>query len=322
MSHLSGASDLNELLLRRAERLCGDLPIQSAFERVRQIIGLTTFPRGEELAATAMAKLRKGQLPSPVERTALENVIKALRPSILSQNGELSVLPDYRNYPPDFVNGWNGFRTLVKPYLYSIGRIDRVNKPSNEALATGFIIGKRAMVTNRHVLAALSADTLTLEHGQAVVCFGQEWGTPEASEPVAITGVLAVHPLLDIAVLEIESTTSTPLAIASAAPPLETQVVVIGYPQEDPRSPVFRDMIFERKYKVKRAAPGEITGAAAASLYHDCSTLGGNSGSPVLAMDTAQVVGLHRDGPLFLYRNEAVDTPSLYDFVRTYSRRE
>jgi hypothetical protein len=265
-----------------------------------------------------MAKLRAGQVPTPIERTALETVVKALRPSVLCQQGDLAALPPYRNYPPAFLNGWNSFRAMVKPYLYSIGRIDRVNRPSDEPLATGFAIAENAVVTNKHVLAALSANTYQLERGQAVIRFGQEWGVVEALAPVAITGVLAVHADLDMTVLEIELTTILPLAVDSAAAAAESQAVAIGYPQEDPRSPVFRDVIFEGKYKVKRAAPGEITGSGPATLYHDCSTLGGNSGSPLLAMDTARVVGLHRDGPLFLYRNEAVDSPSLYTFVRPY----
>lgn len=318
MPNGNGTLDPNESLRRRAERACGDMPIQNAFARVRQIIGPSAFPEGEELASHAMAKLRAGQVPTPIERTALETVIKALRPSILSQNGNLASLPPYRNYPAAFVSGWNTFCEAVKPYLYSIGRIDRVNKPSDEPLATGFVVGKRALVTNKHVLAALSADTFQLERGEAVVRFGQEWGAPDAFAPVAITGVLDVHTELDMVVLEIENTANLPLKIATTAPSVEAQVVAIGYPQEDPRSPVFRDVIFEGKYKVKRAAPGEITDSAAASLYHDCSTLGGNSGSPLLAMDTARVVALHRDGPLFLYRNEAVDTPSLFAFVRSY----
>jgi hypothetical protein len=306
------------LLRRRAERACGGAPINAAFAKMRQIIGPSVFPQGEELAAAGMAKLKAGGVPSPMERTALETVIKALRPSILSQGGDLAALPPYRNYPEQFLSEWTIFRAVVMPYLYSIGRIDRLTKPSYEPLATGFLIGKNALVTNKHVLAALSADTFQLERGQAVVRFGQEWGTPDAFDPVAITGVLAVHTELDMVVLEIEENSRPPLAVASVTPPAETEVVAIGYPQDDPRSPVFRDVIFEGKYKVKRAAPGEITGAGVASLYHDCSTLGGNSGSPLLAIANAHVVGLHRDGPLFLYRNEAVDAASLYAFVQPY----
>jgi endonuclease G len=57
-----------------------------------------------------------------------------------------------------------------------------------------------------------------------------------------------------------------------------------------------------------------VIGTGTSSLYHDCSTLGGNSGSPVLSLADASVVALHRDG-YFTYRNEAVDGASLGAFV-------
>jgi len=50
------------------------------------------------------------------------------------------------------------------------------------------------------------------------------------------------------------------------------------------------------------------------TLFHDCSTLGGNSGSPVFQLETGRVIGIHRSG-FFMYRNEAVDGASLDAFV-------
>jgi hypothetical protein len=75
--------------------------------------------------------------------------------------------------------------------------------------------------------------------------------------------------------------------------------------------------IFMDVYNVKRLQPGQGAGRASAraSFGHDCSTLGGNSGSPIFSMKTGRVVGLHRDG-YFLYRNEAVDGASLDEFIR------
>jgi endonuclease G len=92
---------------------------------------------------------------------------------------------------------------------------------------------------------------------------------------------------------------------------------VVGYPSEESRNrnPLFVDTIFGGKLSVKRLAPGEFIGSKRGALFHDCSTLGGNSGSPVVEMTTGAVVGLHRDGS-FLARNEAVGTEVLGDFVR------
>ena len=41
------------------------------------------------------------------------------------------------------------------------------------------------------------------------------------------------------------------------------------------------------------------------AIEHDCSTLGGNSGSPVVDLETHQVIGLHFGGR-FGVRNYAV----------------
>ena len=50
-------------------------------------------------------------------------------------------------------------------------------------------------------------------------------------------------------------------------------------------------------YDVKRFAPGRIkTGGAGTILSHDCTTLGGNSGSCLLSLEQKGVVGLHFSG--------------------------
>ncbi len=71
-----------EEVLDRVRRVCGNLDILAAFRSVRQIIGPQVFPKGEELAADAMAALREGKVPTPIQRAALEAAIKALRPYI------------------------------------------------------------------------------------------------------------------------------------------------------------------------------------------------------------------------------------------------
>ena len=65
--------------------------------------------------------------------------------------------------------------------------------------------------------------------------------------------------------------------------------------------------IFSDIYDVKRLQPGVITSwADGADIFiHDCSTLGGNSGSPVLDLETHLVVGLHFGGR-YLSGNKAV----------------
>ncbi len=304
-------------LLARAERALAGKSISAAFGGVRAIIGPARFPAGEDLAQEGMDALRKGIKPTPAQIAALELVIKSLRPSILASRGMLGPLPPYQRYDPGVVARWETFRAAAKPLLYSIGRIDQITGGLNDPLATGFLVAPGVLITNTHVLDALTANTRQLQEGQAVVRFGQEYGVIPDAAPIPITGIIAVHPHLDMTLLSIQKDARPVLTIASEPASQGLSVVALGYPQDDPRSPVFRDVIFENKFGVKRGAPGEIRGTAPSAVFHDCSTLGGNSGSPLLDITTCQVVGLHRDGPLFLFRNEAVDGPAISDFVKS-----
>jgi endonuclease G len=80
---------------------------------------------------------------------------------------------------------------------------------------------------------------------------------------------------------------------------------VIGYPAFDPEENfVDQANIFRSVFDRKRLQPGKLNGRAAVlsfgqnvnAIAHDCSTLGGNSGSALISTDLAQVVGIHFAG--------------------------
>ena len=77
-------------------------------------------------------------------------------------------------------------------------------------------------------------------------------------------------------------------------------VAVIGYPAKDSRTriPDEMDRIFGSVYNVKRLAPGDVTAVSEQEqlVNHDCTTLGGNSGSAVLDLETGEAVALHFAG--------------------------
>ena len=68
----------------------------------------------------------------------------------------------------------------------------------------------------------------------------------------------------------------------------EQQVAVIGYPARDSRipDPDLMQRIFGDVYDKKRLAPGRSHASNGGTVTHDCSTLGGNSGSVVLDLET------------------------------------
>lgn len=313
--------DKHELYLARATRAFGDQPVGKVLDRIKAIVGPNNMPPIEQskLAEQALDRLKNGKKPTPKQLAALEFVIRLMRPAILSRQGALDNLsPEVAPSFPD----WAGFQKSVKPFLYSIGRIDLIPK---ESVGTGWLVSDGVLVTNKHVLDHLSKGTGVLEKGQAVVRFKFESGAPDEEEPTNITGVVGVHDELDIALLEVEKQKLTPTrkALSVQSKPVEAghPVVAIGYPFDDSRrNPLFISAIFEGKFGVKRAAPGEVSNLGERSIFHDCSTLGGNSGSPILSMKTGRVVGLHSDG-YFLFRNEAVDGAALSKFLQPHLKK-
>jgi S1-C subfamily serine protease len=308
--------DDHKLYLARAARAFQNKPVGVILERIKAIVGPNNMPPVEQskLAEAALERMQNGKKPTPKQLAALEFVIRLMRPVPLSREGALDALDS--KVAPSFPD-WGGFQTSIKPHLYSVGRIDLWPK---EGVGTGWLVSDGVIVTNRHVLDVLSKGTGQLEKGQAVVRFKFEAGMPDDEEPANITGVLAVHEELDVALLKVDKQTFTdarkPLELDTA--PIEEghPVVAVGYPFDDSkRNPLFISALFGGTFGVKRAAPGECSGRGAKSIFHDCSTLGGNSGSPIFSMKTGRVVGLHRDG-YFLYRNEAVDGASLDAFIR------
>jgi len=306
-------------LLERAQLTFGTTPVPQAVGKTKAIIGVPAFPLKETEAQAALDKLRIGQVPTPDELAALELMIRIMRPAPLSKKGALEDLPAYDEHEPGLVDAWTTLQALIKPLLYSVGRLDLVGAgPQGVGFGTGFLVRSDLLVTNRHVLEALSYGSLELKAGAVVVRFGQEVQTiDDPAHSVPILKAAFVHPTLDLALLRLATMTDRPpLRLAAAGAAKGDRVVALGYPADDPaRNPMFIKAVFGGDFSVKRAAPGVVVSTRAPHLSHDCSTLGGNSGSPVLSMATAEVVGVHSSG-YFMYRNQAVLAAELATFLQ------
>lgn len=196
----------------------------------------------------------------------------------------------------------------------SIGRIDLPGQSRIPYGGTGFIVGAGLMMTNRHVAAifadGLGAGPLAFRSGfDAAADFLHERGRTDA-ETVHVRAVRMIHPYWDMALLEIEGPaakrTCLNLSLQDADDLDGRRVVVIGYPAFDPlRNDVaLQNQIFSGVYGVKRLQPGllharrdvESFGKMVRAATHDCSTLGGNSGSAVIDIDSGEVLALHFGG--------------------------
>ena len=224
----------------------------------------------------------------------------------------------------------------VRRAAQAVGRIDVVGHTQLQWVGTAWIVAPGIVVTNRHVaseFSRLSGNRFVFRRGAsgtmmgASVDFLREMDRDERFVlPVAEVLYIEDEDGPDVALLRIDgvdtgpSRSAIPLARHAGA---DQQIAVIGYPARDSRIPdqPLMHAIFGEVYDAKRLAPGQVIGVNAEVLQHDCSTLGGNSGSVLIDLSSGAAVGLHFAGR-FLEANFAVPAPIVADRVdRVLSRR-
>ncbi|MFH1085622.1 MAG: serine protease, partial [Chloroflexota bacterium] len=250
----------------------------------------------------------------PAEAFALEAIVMLEgRPAVFIQDGHFFPAPgDWQVLEAQ--------RAAIETVCHSVGRVEVTGHPSYDWVGTGFLVAPDVIMTNRHV-AEVFCETLNgrkwrFKMGMTSrVDYVEELAAMNSAE-FALTDVVGIHRAFDMALLRVAQTSSgggpspAPLAV-SATPPSSTQdhqVYAIGYPAWDGRRNDPQEMmrIFSNVFNVKRLLPGEITQYLPQGVFmHDCSTLGGNSGSCVVDLETHRVLGLHFGGR-YLEGNYAV----------------
>jgi endonuclease G len=214
-------------------------------------------------------------------------------------------------------------KALVKP-ISAVGRIELSDHDTFEWCGTGWRVDEDLIITNRHVANIFAQRQGRIfkyrlnQAGKRVnarIDFREEFKGAE-SEEFGIAEILWIADDTDVApdmaVLRVKKDGGLPppLSLASKNAEAGQQIAVVGYPAKDSRNNagVMAD-VFQDIYDVKRFAPGEVVMPGADSWYltHDASTLGGNSGSVVIDLDSQKVVGLHFGGS-FRKTNYAVKT--------------
>ncbi len=217
-------------------------------------------------------------------------------------------------------------RDAIEATLKSVGRIELDGHPALDWVGTGFLVAPDVIVTNRHVAKEFSrqgADAAwSFEPGMVPrVDFAEELGDSRPRE-FQIAELIGISDAFDMAFLRAEQTGASgaippPIALApETAAASGRDVYVVGYPAADSRrnDPEEQRRIFANVFDVKRLQPGQIVGVEpeAHLLMHDCSTLGGNSGSCVVDLETHQILGLHFSGR-YLVTNKAITLASCPD---------
>jgi endonuclease G len=220
-------------------------------------------------------------------------------------------------------------RDLLARAIRAAGRIE-VENHDLDWLGTGWLVADDIVVTNRHVASEFArrrGDGFVMRQGfggrmAARIDFREEIGGTEARE-FRLSEVLHVEDEdgPDVAFLRVEQVSgdslATPIPLSRTAPKPRQQVAVIGYPARDSRIPDqdLMEKIFGNVFDKKRLAPGQVKGLEGGLLLHDCSTLGGNSGSVVLDLDSGEALALHFSGR-FLVANFAVPAQTVGELLR------
>jgi hypothetical protein len=203
----------------------------------------------------------------------------------------------------------------------SVGRVETGD--GGRLLGTAWRVGTNLVVTNRHVASWLATDRAKPP---------SDWKLDDTRTPLVNFGISApggsarkcrVYEIaycapqndIDFAVLKLEAGSADcppALSVDFSADVLGTevmddggmkadfkgeQVYVVGHPYS-PVGTAAISKVFGNADGSKRWSPGLVTRVSETDLIleHDCSTLGGNSGSCVLTAGSHAVVGLHFGG--------------------------
>jgi endonuclease G, mitochondrial len=210
-------------------------------------------------------------------------------------------------------------RPMLDVAIPAVGRVD-LKGGSLSWVGTGWLVADDVIVTNRHVareFATREGDKFLFQMGvaqrmAASLDFLQEIDNPNQ---LVFDLVRPLHiedsPGPDVAFFEVRKTSgdaalAKPIPLSSDIRRKES-VATIGYPAYDSRipEPDLMKRIYGSVFDKKRLAPGGVTRVDDTLIWHNCTTLGGNSGSVVLDLETGEAMGLHFSGS-FLTTNYAV----------------
>jgi hypothetical protein len=259
---------------------------------------------------------------TPEEVFALECVLLLYgRPAVLVSENQLAAVPPFWNVLEDQ-------REDIEMAQRGVGRIELLGHPEYDWAGTGFLVNDSILMTTRRTAELFIENRGGSWQFRPGITTWMDYRSPYqcvSSAGYRVRAVIGVHDRYDLALFEVErpqinGQIPAPLALA-ALPPERTEgrpVYLIGYPVRDARrnepEPVTR--IFRDVYNVKRVQPGVLRGtfnfAEVQLLRHDCAPLGQTAGSPLIDLETQQVLGLQTNGR-YLETSTAIPLYTLRD---------
>jgi endonuclease G len=328
-----------ERIRRYLDMIAGDAGAEAVLDSVTppgielESVGAEPGP-GEEMVKAARSGLEthaRGKALADDEILGLEAIIiPNLRPVYDIVDGTFSTTAVDGTPTPGHAL-WSklgtdpALKSRIEGVLPAIGRIELLYDTPIPYGGTGFVVGPNLVMTNRHVAQifaqGLGDRALNYISGRAAgIDFKRD---AEAGTILKVGRIRMIHPYWDMAILEVDglppSLKPLDLDVGDARDRVRAEVVVVGYPAFDTRNPTdVQNDVLHGRFQVKRLQPGLLQGGFATESFgkivpaatHDCSTLGGNSGSAILDLSNGRIVGLHFAGR-YLERNYAVPTGAL-----------
>jgi V8-like Glu-specific endopeptidase len=184
-------------------------------------------------------------------------------------------------------NDMRPYATAVDPIAKwgsPVARIRYMTPEGDEKACTGFMVAPDLLLTNQHCIA----DDLTLASAVCDFKYDKSGAAPDKYRGVR---VVATDAALDFSVLELERSPGSKHGTLKlwGAPALDRALVTIHHPLGGPK-------MFTSTNCAATVLGVAGSGGSNVDFRHECDTQPGSSGSPLIDIGSAQVVGLHHLG--------------------------
>lgn len=305
-------------VLNFKEQVARYFPVQSATPGKAFAPGAVVEPKA--LAGSPTVPFREDLVSryQPLLTEAASNAITGAQAVPEEEHRALFILPDgsFSKEEPSV-----GPAERWKDTTFSVGRVNKGGSPigsafyiaDNRVMTAAHVANKMFNLDTKAFLPGLSPSVCTLDFGALVegpkAKFVSVLASGTASTDLQVSST-------DVAVLQIEwelnakSGNVRPIKFSSVpSPTLGSEVAVVGFPVAPEMRLAAQTQaalnVFNGISGIKRLQPGKVALFEDSFIWHNCSTLGGNSGSVLVTVNNpGEAVGIHvgfkvRNGQLY-----------------------